>query len=54
MNDVAGQPATSKPTAFTFDLEEQVARQLSTWTVTFNARPNMPCTLTAQGTLAKP
>jgi hypothetical protein len=38
---------------FTFALEEQVARQESTWTVIFTATPNMPCTLTARGVLAK-
>ena len=53
MNQIAGQAATSKPTAFTFELKDGGAVQMSTWTVTFAARPTMPCTLTNQGTLAK-
>jgi hypothetical protein len=53
MNAIAGQAATSTPTAFTFELREQGAVQMSTWTVTFTSRPTMPCTLTAQGTLAR-
>ena len=53
-NDIANRPAMSKPTVFTFALEEQVARQESTWTVIFTATPNMPCTMTARGILAKP
>jgi hypothetical protein len=53
MNQIAGQAATSKPTAFTFELKDQGAVQMSTWTVTFDSRPTMPCTLTNQGTLAK-
>ena len=54
MNAVANKPAMSKPTVFTFALEEQVARQESTWTVIFTATPAMPCTLTGRGILAKP
>ena len=53
MNAVAGRTAVSTPTVFTFTLDEQVARQQSTWTVVFAATPNAPCTLTAQGVLAK-
>jgi hypothetical protein len=53
MNPIANRPAMSKPTVFTFALEEQVARQESTWTVIFTATPDMPCTLTGRGILAK-
>jgi hypothetical protein len=52
-NQIAGQAATSKPMTFTFELTAQGAAQMSTWTVTFASRPTMPCTLTAQGTLAR-
>ena len=53
-NTIAGKRAMFKPMVFTFALEEQVARQESSWTVIFTDTPNMPCTLTARGVLAKP
>jgi hypothetical protein len=54
MNAVANRAATSRPTLFTFTLDDQVARQQSSWTVTFSATPDAPCTLTNEGVLAKP
>lgn len=53
MNNVAGQAATSRPTVFTFELRGQGAVQMSTWTITFTARPTEPCTMTAQGNLTR-
>jgi hypothetical protein len=53
-NAIGGKRAMFKPTMFTFALEEQVARQEASWTVIFTDTPNMPCTLTGRGILAKP
>jgi hypothetical protein len=55
-NPIAGKPATSAPTVFTFSLMGGQAVQQASWTVTFANAPTMPCTLSNDGklTLAMP
>jgi len=51
MNPVAGIPATSEATVFTFSLVGDEAIQLATWKVTFKDAPDKPCTLSNEGRL---
>jgi hypothetical protein len=50
-NPIAGKPATSAPTVFTFSLTGTHAVQQASWTVTFADAPTKPCTLSNDGKL---